>query len=51
MAIGPMSSGASLAVRKMEVGPSAPPMIAIEEASFGAKPRARALSKVKKIPI
>ena len=42
MATGPMRCGASLAVRKIEVGPSAPPMMPMDEASCGVKPRARA---------
>ena len=49
--MGPMRWGASLAVRKMDVGPSAPPIMAMEAASLGKKPRARAPSRVKNIPI
>ena len=49
--MGPMRWGASFAVRKMDVGPSGPPMMAMEAASLGKNPRARALNRVKKIPI
>jgi len=35
----------------MDVGPSAPPMMAIEAASLGANPKNRAPSRVKYIPI
>ena len=49
--MGPMRWGASLAVRKMAVGPSAPPMIPMAPASLGSNPRARAPRKVMKIPI
>ena len=38
-AIVPSIYGASWEVTKIAVGPSAPPMIAIEPASFGAKPK------------
>jgi len=47
MAMGPMRCGASFAVKKMDVGPSAPPMIPIEAASLGANPKKRAPKKVK----
>ncbi len=49
--MGPMRCGASLAVKNMDVGPSAPPIIAIEAASLGANPKKRAPSRVKYIPI
>ncbi len=42
--------GASLLVRKMAVGPSAPPMIPMEPASCGLKPNKSAPIKVRKIP-
>ena len=51
MAIGPKRCGANLEVRKMDVGPSAPPMIPIEPASAGVNPMAFAQRKVTKIPI
>ena len=51
IAIGPSNQGASLEVRKMDVGPSAPPMIPMEPASAGVKPIAFAQRKVTKIPI
>ena len=53
----PSSSGASLEVRKIAVGPSAPPMMAMEAACFSENPSPRpsaliahAPRKVKKIP-
>jgi len=51
MAMGPIRCGASLAVRNIDVGPSAPPIIAMDAASLGKNPRARALKRVKNIPI
>ena len=41
-AIGPSNSGARRAVRKIAVGPSAPPMMAMPAAWFGSNPSARA---------
>ncbi len=49
--MGPSSSGASFEVRKMAVGPSAPPMMPIEPACAGVKPSAKAPMKVRKMPI
>ena len=43
-AIAPIRSGASFDERKIAVGPSAPPMIPMAPASFGAKPIARAIT-------
>jgi hypothetical protein len=37
--MGPRSSGASMEERKIAVGPSAPPMIPMELAWAGEKPR------------
>ena len=50
MAIGPSKCGANFEVKKILVGPSAPPMIPIEPASAGVK-NAYAQRKVMKIPI
>ena len=50
MAIGPSKCGASFEVKKILVGPSAPPTIPIEPASAGVK-NADAQRKVMKIPI
>ncbi len=50
MAIGPNKWGANFVVKKMDVGPSAPPMIPIEPASAGVKPIQFAHRKVTKIP-
>ena len=41
-AMAPIRSGASLELRKMAVGPSAPPMMPMAPASLGAKPNCRA---------
>ena len=41
-AIGARSSGASLPVRKIAVGPSAPPMMPIDAACSGVNPTTRA---------
>ena len=53
--MGPNSSGANLLVRKIAVGPSAPPMIPIEAACGAVKPKiGRSVwvtKKVAKIPI
>ena len=53
--MGPSSSGASLLVRKMAVGPSAPPMIPMDAACAGEKPKMGRSScvtrKVAKMPI
>ena len=48
--MGPSSSGASLDVRKIAVGPSAPPIMPMEAACAGVKPRNRAAVRVVKIP-
>ena len=45
-----MSSGASLELRKMAVGPSAPPIMPMAPASLGANPSARARRYAPKIP-
>ena len=54
-AIGPSNSGANLEVRKIAVGPSAPPMIPIDAACAALKPKmgisACTTMKVAKIPI
>ncbi len=50
MAIIGRSSGASFEVRKIAVGPSAPPMIPMEAASLGAKPKATATTNATAIP-
>ncbi|MPM24132.1 hypothetical protein SDC9_70613 [bioreactor metagenome] len=42
MATAPNNCGASFDVRKIAVGPSAPPIIPIEAASLGAKPHCNA---------
>ena len=49
-AIGPKRFGASFDVTKIAVGPSAPPIIAIEPASLAANPRSVAPINVIKIP-
>ena len=46
----PRRLGASLELRKMAVGPSAPPIMPIAPASAGVNPRARAMSNAPKIP-
>ena len=51
MAIAPSKSGESLDVRKIAVGPSAPPIIPMAPASFGVKPKANAKQYAPKIPI
>jgi len=40
-----------LAVKKIDVGPSAPPMIAIDAASFGKNPKAIAANNVAQMPV
>ena len=50
MAIGPNRCGANLMVVKIAVGPSAPPMIPKEAASFGVKPIRMATNSTVKIP-
>ena len=50
MAIAPSNSGASLLVRKMAVGPSAPPMMPMEAACGPVKPRQIAPKKATKTP-
>ena len=50
MAIGPSKWGASLIVVKIAVGPSAPPIIPNEAASFGVNPIKIATSNTVKIP-
>ena len=47
----PIRSGASFELRKMAVGPSAPPMMPMAPASAGANPQARASRYAPKIPI
>ena len=42
MAMGPSFSGARILVSQMAVGPSAPPMMAMEAATLPVKPRATA---------
>ena len=49
--MGPSKWGASLMVVKIAVGPSAPPMMPSEPASWGVKPIAREASNTAKIPI
>ena len=49
-AIGPTRWSASLVVRYIAVGPSAPPMIPIEPASCALNPRAIAAKNAKNIP-
>ena len=49
-ATAPSRCGASFIVRKMEVGPSAPPMMPMEAASFGLKPMNRAMKNVAATP-
>jgi hypothetical protein len=51
MAMGPSSSGLSLEVRKMAVGPSAPPMMPILAAALRSKPINVAMIKGTKMPI
>ena len=51
MAIEPRYLGAKIPVTYIAVGPSAPPMMAIEPASFVSNPRPNAAAKVAKIPI
>ena len=46
----PMRFGQSFEERKMAVGPSAPPIMAIPAAWFGSKPRANATIYAPKIP-
>ena len=48
MAIAPSSSGASFVVRKMAVGPSAPPMMPMEAACGPVKPSRIAPKKATK---
>ena len=48
--MGPSSSGASRLVTKMAVGPSAPPMMPMEEACRSVKPNRRQPTKVIKMP-
>ncbi|OPZ75091.1 MAG: hypothetical protein BWY80_00307 [Firmicutes bacterium ADurb.Bin456] len=48
--MGPSSSGASLEVRKIAVGPSAPPMMPMDAAWAGVKSKNRAAVRVTKIP-
>ena len=50
MAIAPRSSGASLFVRKMAVGPSAPPMMPMDAACGPVKPRQMAPKNATKTP-
>ena len=50
MAMGPRSSGASRVVRKMAVGPSAPPMMPMEAAWGPVKPSTMAPKKATKTP-
>ena len=51
MAIAPNRWGASLAARKIAVGPSAPPIMPMAPASAGVKPRYSAPIKVRKMPV
>ena len=46
----PIRFGLNLLERKMAVGPSAPPMMAIPAAWFGSKPSAKAIMYAPKIP-
>ena len=48
--MGPRSSGARWEVTKMAVGPSAPPMIPMEDACAGLKPIHLVPTKVIKMP-
>ena len=50
MAMGPNSQGASLEVRKIAVGPSAPPVIPMEAASGPVNPKRIARKKATKTP-
>ena len=50
MAIAPSSSGASFVVRKMAVGPSAPPMMPMEAACGPVKPSRIAPKKATNTP-
>ena len=50
MAMGPRSSGASFVVRKMAVGPSAPPMMPMEAAWGPVKPSSTAPKKAMNTP-
>ena len=50
MAMAPRSSGASLFVRKMAVGPSAPPMMPMDAACGPVKPRQMAPKNATKTP-
>ncbi len=47
----PISSGASLELRKMAVGPSAPPIIPMAPASAGLNPMCSATMYAPKMPI
>ena len=51
MAIGPSNSGFSLEVRKIAVGPSAPPIMPMLPAAFRSNPRKVASTKGTKMPI
>ena len=48
--MGPSSSGARRVVTKIAVGPSAPPMMPMEDASWAVKPMRRQPTKVMKMP-
>ena len=48
--MGPSRAGASIAVTKMAVGPSAPPMMPTEDASAPVKPSRRQPRYVRKMP-
>ena len=48
--MGPSRAGASIAVTKMAVGPSAPPIIPTEDDSAPLKPMRRQPMKVMKMP-
>ena len=50
MAMGPNRWGASCDERKIDVGPSAPPMMPMDAASRSVNPRAKAPKKVAKMP-